>query len=139
MGRLREAVMVAKPCLILYGNSVFLAGIKAELEGDYELGLELLSVEAGHADVTDLLRQQKPSAVIFDLGMDQPSVAISTLCELPRMLLIGVDVNKDEMLVLSSRPARARSIADLLRVIRRKDSEVSGRQPLKPRGRRKAE
>ena len=107
----------AKPCLVLYGNSVFLAGIQAELESDRDLGLELLSVEAGGVDVTGMLRERKPCAVLFDLGMDQPSFAISMLRELPDLLMIGVDPSCDEMLVLTSQPMKALVVRDLVHLI----------------------
>lgn len=110
--------MAAKPCLVLYGNSVFLAGIKTELERDRDLGLELLSVEAGCADVTHLIRERKPCAVLFDLGMDQPSFVIPMLREQPNLLLIGLDPSSDELLVLSNRPAQVLNLADLTELIR---------------------
>ena len=40
--------MSAAPCLVLYGNSVFLAGIKADLERRHNL--ELITIEAGTPD-----------------------------------------------------------------------------------------
>lgn len=107
----------AKPCLVLYGNSVFLAGIKAELERDPDLGLELLTVEAGCPDVAGMLRQRKPCAVLFDLGMDQPSFVIPILRELPGMLMIGVDPSSDEMLALTSHPVQALAVRDLVQLI----------------------
>ncbi len=109
--------MAAKPCLVLYGNSVFLAGIKAELERDRDLGLDLLGVEAGRPDVTYLLHERKPRAVLFDLGMDQPSFVIPMLRELPGMLMIGLDPSSDEMLVLTCHPVQALAVRDLVRLI----------------------
>jgi hypothetical protein len=102
----------------LYGNSVFLAGIKAELERDRELGLELLSMEAGCPDVMHLLRGRKPCAVLFDVGMDQPGFVISMLREQPGLLLIGVDPSSDELLVLSNQPAQALNLSDLIELLR---------------------
>lgn len=109
--------MAAKPCLVLYGNSVFVAGIKAGLESDRELGLELLSIEYGCPDVKGMLRERKPCAVLFDLGMDQPSFLIPMLRELPHLLMIGVDPSSDEMLVLTSHPVQALAVRDLVHLI----------------------
>jgi hypothetical protein len=109
--------MVAKPCLVLYGNSVFLAGIKAELECDHEFVLELLTVEADCADATHLLRERKPCAVLFDLGINQPSFAISMLRELPHLLMIGIDPSSDETLVLTSHSVQALAVCDLVHLI----------------------
>jgi hypothetical protein len=109
--------MAAKPCLVLYGNSVFLAGIKAELEHDHEFELELLTVDAGCPNATHLLRESKPCAVLFDLGLDQPSFVIPILRELPHLLMIGVDPSSDEMLVLSVHPVQALAVRDLVHLI----------------------
>lgn len=113
--------MTANPCLVLYGNSVFLAGIKTEFERYRDV--ELIAVEAACLDVTALIRARRPRAVIFDLTMVQPDFAIPLLREQPALLLIGVDPSSNEMLVLSSHPAQALSITDLLNVIHQKDSE----------------
>jgi hypothetical protein len=118
--------MTAKSCLVLYGNSVFLAGIKAELERNRDQGLELLSVEAGCANVTHLLRERKPCAVLFDLGMDQPSFVIPMLREQPSLLLIGLDPSSDELLVLTSHPVQARALRDLVHLIL-EASQLQGR------------
>ena len=109
--------MAAKPCLVLYGNSVFLAGIKAGLESDRELGLELVSVEDGCSHVAGMLRERKPCAVLFDLGMDLPGFAVAMLREVPRLLMIGIDASSDEMLVLTSHPVQALAVRDLIHLI----------------------
>jgi hypothetical protein len=115
-----EAAMTANPCLVLYGSSVFLAGIKAELES--RLALELIMIEAGCPNVMDLIRTRKPRAVLFDLGTGTLDYVIQLLRDRPGLLLIGVDPSRDEMLVLSSHPAQALSITDLVEVIHQKES-----------------
>lgn len=103
------------PSLVLYGNSVFLAGIRTELER--AASLELITIEAGCPDVMNLIRTRQPRAVLFDLSMPQPDFAISLLRERPGLLLIGVDPSSDEMLVLSSHPAQALTMHDLMQLI----------------------
>jgi hypothetical protein len=56
-----------------------------------------------------------------DAGLD-----IAILRERPGLLLIGVDPSSDELLVLSSRPHQALSVADLVEVMQRE----SGREKL---------
>ena len=89
-----------------------------ELERDHDFELELLTVEAGSPDVTFLLRECKPCAVLFDLGIDQPSFVIPMLREQPGLLMIGVDPSSDELLVLSNQPTQALNLADLIEFIR---------------------
>lgn len=107
--------MTENPCLILYGNSVFLAGIQAEFERDTTL--ELITLDAGSPDMKNLIRARRPRAVLFDLNLGQPDFAIPLLLEQSDLLLIGVDASKDELLVLCSYPVRALSVPDLVRLI----------------------
>ena len=116
--------MAADSRVVLYGNSVFLAGIKAQLEHDtlhpYPVTLNLIAIETGSPQVIDLIREQKPRAVLFDLALPQPHFVVSLLREQPDLLFIGVDPSSNEMLVLSSRPQLALSISDLVEAVNQK-------------------
>ncbi len=116
--------MAATTRLILYGNSVFLAGIKAQLAHDP--ALELITVEAVRTDMVDWIRACQPQAVLFDLAMGYLDFAVALLHEHPGLLLIGVDPNRNELLVLSSQQKRAVAVADLLKVIQQKGSKFEG-------------
>ena len=109
--------MVQNSRLILFGNSVFLAGIKAQLE--QVPALELITMEASQTKVVDRIRACQPRAVIFDLTMECPDFAVSLLHELPGLLQIGVDPNSNELLILSGQQERAVALTDLLKVIHR--------------------
>ena len=112
--------MSASSCVLLYGNSVFLAGIKTHLVLYPEI--ELITLDARSPDVMERIRDHKPLALLFDLAEGQPNFAIALLREQPGLLLIGVDPSRDELLVLSSQPVQALSLADLVAVIQRKNS-----------------
>jgi hypothetical protein len=107
--------MAADACLVLYGNSIFLAGIKAELE--QQVALKLITIESGCTDAANLIRDCNPCLVLFDLASEQPGLAVSLLREQPGLMLIGVDPSSDELLVLSGQPQPALSMADLVKVI----------------------
>ena len=103
--------------LLLYGNSIFLAGIKADLMGNRPF--ELITLEAGRPDAFDLICSLNPGAILFDLAAAQPNFVVSLLRRRPGLLLIGVDPSSDELLVLSSQLEQAHSMADLVKVIHR--------------------
>ncbi len=103
--------------LILYGNSVFLAGIKAQLE--QVPALELIVLETGQTAVVEWICACRPQVVFFDLAMGYPDFAVPLLHELPGLLLIGVDPNSNELLILSSQQERAVEVTDLLKAIHR--------------------
>ncbi len=107
--------MAANSRLVLYGNSVFLAGIKAQLEKT--AGLELTSLEAGCPEIVNLIHRDRPHAVVFDLAMGYPDFAVALLHEQPGLLLIGVDPSSNELLILSGRPQQALSFSDLEAVL----------------------
>ncbi len=109
--------MGATPCLVLYGNSIFMAGIQAELR--LRTALKLVTIEAGCRDAADIIRSQVPIAVIFDLACAQPDFAISLLQDQPGLLLVGVNPSSDKMLLLSSQYATALSMMDLMEIVGR--------------------
>ncbi len=116
--------MVTSSRLVLYGNSVFLAGIRAQLE--HISTLELITMEAAPADMAVWVRACRPQAVLFDLAMGYPDFVVELLHEQPSLLLIGVDPSSNELLVLSSQQERAMAMEDLLKVIQRKGPKFEG-------------
>jgi hypothetical protein len=108
--------MSAHSCVVLYGNSVFLAGIKAELE--LNPGIELIAGDARSPGVMEKIRDHKPRALLFDLAEGQPDIAFALLREQPHLLMIGVDPSSDELLVLSNQPVQALNLSDLIELIR---------------------
>ena len=102
--------------LVLYGDSVFLAGLKAALSR-YS-SLEPITIESGRPGSSAHIQVLNPRAVIFDRAAALPDFALRLLCERPNMLVIGVDASSDEIVVLSLRKEHVASIADLVKVIR---------------------
>jgi hypothetical protein len=110
--------------VVVYGVSLNLAGIAASLKA--EAGLEVVSVDPRRPTARECLSQFNPAVVAFDLGDPDAGLDIAILRERPGLLLIGVDPSSDELLVLSSRPHQALSVADLVEVMQRE----SGREKL---------
>jgi hypothetical protein len=109
--------------VVVYGNSLNMAGIVASLKADTTL--DVLCVNLDSLDARQNLDENDLAAIVFDLS--DPSLrldVISLLRDRPGLLLIGVDFSRDQMLVLSSQPAQALSVADLVSVIHHKDSKI---------------
>ena len=106
----------------MYGNSLNMAGIVASLKADTIL--EVLCINLDSPDASQSLDENDLAAIVFDLGDPPLRLDITLLRDLPGLLLIGVDPSRDEMLVLSSQPEQALSVADLVKVIRQKDSNM---------------
>jgi len=104
----------------VYDNSLNMAGIVASLKADSTL--EVLCVNLDSPNARQSLDENDLAAIIFDLSDPPLHLDVTLLRDRPGLFLIGVDPSRDEMLVLSSRPEQAFSVADLVKVIHQKDS-----------------
>jgi hypothetical protein len=96
--------------VVLYGNSIALAGVGASLGA--RPGLRIVQATAA----ADVLSTLDPDVIVFDLAAAQPDVvALWRLC--PNVLPIGVDMLEHRAVVFSERSSRALTTDDLLRVI----------------------
>ena len=103
----------------VYGNSLNMAGIVASLKADTTL--EVLCINLDSPDARQSLDENDLAAIVFDLSDPVLKLDVAVLRNRPGLLLIGVDPSKDEILVLSSRPMQALSVADLVSVIHQKE------------------
>ncbi len=115
--------MGADSRLVLYGNSVILAGIGTELQRHHRF--DLITLQPGSPDALHRICSLEPRAVLFDLAALPPDSIVSLLRERPGLLLAGLDPSSDQVLVLSCRWVRAVAPADLLEMI---DREIEKRK-----------
>jgi len=107
----------------VYGNSLNMAGIIASLKADTTL--EVLCVNLDSPNVRQSLDENDLAAIVFDLSDPPLRLDVTLLLDRPGLLLISVDPSRDEMLVLSSHPEQALSMADLVSVIHQKEFSSS--------------
>ena len=103
----------------VYGTSLNMAGIVASLKADTTL--EVLCVNLDSPNSRQCLDENDLAAIVFDLSDPPLLLDVTLLRDRPGLLLIGVDPSRDEMLVLSSHPEQALSMADLVSVIHQKE------------------
>src|SRR5512144_18749 len=96
----------------VYGNSLNMAGIAASLKADTTLDVFCVNPDAPNARQS--LDENDLAAIVFDLSDPLLRPDVTLLRDRPGLLLIGVDPSRDELLVLSSQPEQARSVADLV-------------------------
>ena len=109
--------MAQASCVVLYGNSMFLAGIRADLEDHTQF--ELVTVEPASREALRLISAYRPAAVIFDACLAEPDFAVALLNEQPEVILMGVDPSRDTVLVLSGRYEQLVLPSDLVRALTR--------------------
>jgi hypothetical protein len=112
--------------VILYGNSLILAGVRAVLEKCPDLEIRILDHPLDKP--LEKLEAYCPAALIFDLSAVQGDPLLS-LFQQPGLLLIGIDPETHKALVWSGRQAAALAGADLVQVI----MEGEGPGPRVPR------
>lgn len=113
--------------VLLYGRSVILGTLEASLKRYPHM--EVCALSPPFPTVEEL-KAMAPDVVIFDTGAPRPEAAFTLLETYPGLLLIGVDADRDEMLVLSSHPAQALCITDLVNVIARRVNFPTKQSPL---------
>ncbi len=91
--------------LLFYGDSIFLAGLKADLETAvaHSHPFPSLPPQTSGPDALQFIRAYLPQIIFFDLTNPcQPNFAIPLLREQPSLLFIGLDPSRSDLLVLSS-------------------------------------
>ena len=111
--------MAERQQVILYGDSLLLAGVQASLR--ISPNLELIALEEFPADWVAILHELHPSAIIFDVGGVWPNLPL-TILQRSKLLLIGINADSTGTLVLSSRPSQALRAGDLVDLICQEDS-----------------
>ena len=108
--------------VVVYGNSLFMAGVEAGLKS--RDGLEVIHIDTSLPGAAQRLDVLHPAAIIFDLAAP-PSVrfGLPFIKEHLGMPLIGMDVTSSTVLVLSCQQYTALTVDDLAQVIQ---SQVPG-------------
>ena len=114
--------MEERTWVVVYGCSLSMAGLAASLKA--EAGLAVMCVDPDVPTARQRLIEFHPAVIVFDLSDPSLDLDITLLRARPGLQLIGVDPSSDEVLVLSSRSAQALSVADLVDVIRQKESST---------------
>lgn len=107
---------------ILYGDSLILAGVRADLSACP--GLEIILLDQPLARPAEQICALRPDVVIFDLQAAQPDFPFCLL-QLPDLLLIGLDPETHQALVWSGRQEAAVEARDLLEIIQNKKGAKS--------------
>jgi hypothetical protein len=97
--------------VVVYGNSLNMAGIAASLKVDASLSVVCIDPHALTA--RQHLDEINPAAIAFDLRDPSSDLDLTLLRARPDLLLIGVDPSSDEVLILSGQFTRKLSGRDL--------------------------
>jgi hypothetical protein len=111
--------------VLLYGDTLVLAGLQASLAGCGDVEVVTLACPA----TGEALLASGASVVIYDQAAAQPEALLAEMQAVPGLLLIGVDAASDRLQVVSSHRQQAVKVDDLLAIIGgagRPETEVGG-------------
>ena len=108
--------MEKKIRVALYGSSLFLSGIERSLRA--EPGLEVVHIQPDAPDECLHREVTGASLLAFDVHEASPELMLALFKETPDLALLALDPESDRLLVLSGRVSGARTIGDLVQIIR---------------------
>lgn len=108
--------------IVLYGNSIALAGIAVNCAN--QPGLEIVSIDVQDPEARQRLQELAADVIIFDLAA-QPSDAITLFKSHSHLVLVGVDQASGQVLVLSGQHAAALSAKDLINLVNKQEQILS--------------
>lgn len=100
--------------ILLYGDSLLLAGVRASLEAC--LAFEVIPLDASHVTEQDLL-VSNPDIVIFDNDSVRPEFHYNLIQRQAELLLIGIDPDSNGVQLWSGKYLRELSVQGLVEVI----------------------
>ncbi len=110
--------MIEQRIVVLYGVSLFVSAMESCLQG--QPNLRVLRANQGATDARGQINFLHPDVIIFDNGEtglgDFPGV-VQLLKDNPQAVVIGLDVNSNQLTVFSSEQRAATTAADVIDAI----------------------
>lgn len=101
--------------VVIYGKTLFLSAVASSL-GSVS-GLEIIQADSDPQHVAQTLEALAPKLIIFDLTTgDLPDVVVY-LARHPEVQVVGLDVNRGTLSLLSNQEHPALTLADLVSVV----------------------
>jgi len=107
--------MSAKRKVLIYGRSLYLAGISACLEPNESLEVKFIDPHGLQAKQS--LDEFNPETILFDLTDPPNDLDMDLLQQRSGLLLIGVDPSSDEVFVLKGHHNRVVTAGELTQLI----------------------
>jgi chemotaxis response regulator CheB len=115
--RVARGVRVEEQCkVILFGSSMFMAGVEASLHG--KPGLDVVRVDAAPPSGAEHLSALCPDVVVFDIASPHSEFALPLLKGYPDLRLIGLDVANNAVIVFSSQRYIGLTASDLAQLVK---------------------
>jgi hypothetical protein len=107
--------MQKKQKILLYGGSLFIAGLNASLMAIPDLEIERVEAQAGND--MEWLRAARPDVIIVELGIASSNLTLTLITKFPGVTLLALNPESDRLLILSVQEQSVMAAADLVKVI----------------------
>ncbi|MBI3943796.1 MAG: hypothetical protein HY326_12340 [Chloroflexi bacterium] len=111
--------MAKQPMVVFFGKSLFVAGVEASLRN--RPGLNMTRVDVPIPDAENSLTTLHPDVIIFDNSDDKLATLLGMtrlFKENPGVLVIGLDLNGNEVMVVTRQQRLAMNVEDVVEAIR---------------------
>ena len=85
--------------VLLWGNSLFIAGLQASLE--MVPGLDLQQVDSRPEQIRELMMVWRPDVLILEITQLKSAYSLSLLPDFPELKVIGLDIEDNRLQVFS--------------------------------------
>jgi len=113
--------------VLLLGRSLLLAGVAASLGG---CDGARVTRAATWLEAMAQLAEQTPDVIIFDLANANESHLLPLVLQNPRLVLVGLDAERNQAVLVSGQSAQALTMAQLREIVERRD--VGRTEPHEP-------
>ena len=101
--------------VLLCGKSLFISGLEASLGA--APGLDLQVVDPQPDQIRERISAWQPDVLIFETELLKSAFSLALLRDFPRLKLIGLEIEENQLLVFSGSSAREPTPEELLEVI----------------------
>ena len=109
--------------VVLYGGNLVMSSLGAALQKNPEF--QVRHLQGASTEIVTRLEADPPDVILFDIAAAEPNFAVSLLWKYPAITVIGVDLTKGTMLLLSGSHSRLLTMENLVQVIKKGGAKVA--------------
>lgn len=102
--------------VVLYGGNLVMSSLGAALQKNPEF--QVRHLQGSSIEIVTRLEEDPPNVILFDVAAAEPNFAVSLLWKYPAITVIGVDLAKGTMLLLSGSHSRLLTMENLVEVMK---------------------
>jgi hypothetical protein len=114
-GEVGEHSMNTRQAVLIYGNSLFIAGVAAQLDAVPDLLIE--RIDTSGLQTSEDLRPGCPQVLIIDLATTHADFVLHCLMDCPNLMLVGLDLQNSRVVLLNSQFFPVTTLHDLTQVL----------------------